>query len=110
MEKLRYQLIGEANEFTMDSLDGFQPERESTRKAEEEQKVKVMVGIQDNSHGSIHGHGQGVKSIFTLVFQAAEQQRNTERLKELIRIKTEVNNRRKQLCSMLMFSVRWRRT
>ena len=83
----------------MDSLDGFQPERagEATRKAEEEQKVKVMVGIQDNSHGSIHGHGQGVKSIFTLVFQAAEQQRNTERLKELIRIKTEVNNRRKQL-------------
>ena len=114
MEKLRYQLIGEANEFTMDSLDGFQPERESTRKAEEEQKVKVMVGIQDNSHGSSHGHGhghgQGVKSIFTLVFQAAEQQRNTERLKELIRIKTEVNNRRKQFCSMLMFSVRWRRT
>ena len=95
MEKLRYQLIGEANEFTMDSLDGFQPERESTRKAEEEQKVKVMVGIQDHGHGSCHGHGQGVKSIFTLIFQAAEQQRNTERLKELIRIKTEVNNRRK---------------
>ena len=89
----------------MDSLDGFQPERagEATRKAEEEQKVKVMVGIQDYGHGSSlghgssHGHGQGVKSIFTLVFQAAEQQRNTERLKELIRIKTEVNNRRKQL-------------
>ena len=82
----------------MDSLDGFQPERagEATRKAEEEQKVKVMVGIQDYGHGSSHGHGhgQGVKSIFTLVFQAAEQQRNTERLKELIRIKTEVNNRR----------------
>ena len=41
----------------MDSLDGFQPEREATRKAEEEQKVKVMVGIQNHGHGSIHGQG-----------------------------------------------------
>ena len=37
---------GEANEFTMDSLDGFQPERDSTevdRKSEDDQKVKVIV-------------------------------------------------------------------
>ena len=44
--------VGEANEFTMDSLDGFQPERdgraaEVDRKAEEEQKVKVMVILMD---------------------------------------------------------------
>ena len=39
-------LTGEANEFTMDSLDGFQPERESAevdRKADEELKAKVIL-------------------------------------------------------------------
>ena len=78
----------------MDSLDGFQSERkEVDRKAEEEKKVKVGIIIKIFGLGlsfPILSNFWIERTELCILLQAAEHDRNTERLKELIRIKTEV--------------------